>query len=84
MLEPYEGKLSRTVLREEGGSNTTNLLDCRVQDFFFIINSRNSNQSDILSNLITFFITKGNLDRLHELGDNKEKINHYLIEKGVF
>ncbi|MCC9854827.1 PTS sugar transporter subunit IIA, partial [Streptococcus agalactiae] len=23
-------------------------------------------------------------DRLHELGDNKEKINHYLIEKGVF
>ncbi|HEO7061457.1 PTS sugar transporter subunit IIA, partial [Streptococcus agalactiae] len=20
----------------------------------------------------------------HELGDNKEKINHYLIEKGVF
>ncbi|EPT41197.1 ROK family transcriptional regulator [Streptococcus agalactiae FSL C1-494] len=28
MLEPYEGKLSRTVLREEGGSNTTNLLDC--------------------------------------------------------
>ncbi|HEO6440776.1 PTS sugar transporter subunit IIA, partial [Streptococcus agalactiae] len=27
---------------------------------------------------------KGNLDRLHELGDNKEKINHYLIEKGVF
>ena len=27
MLEPYEGKLSRTVLREEGGSNTTNLLD---------------------------------------------------------
>ncbi len=58
--------------------------ECRVQDFFFIINSRNSNQSDILSNLITFFITKGNLDRLHEIGDNKEKINHYLIEKGVF
>ncbi|HGA1407024.1 TPA: ABC transporter ATP-binding protein, partial [Streptococcus suis] len=27
MLEPYEGKPSRTVLREEGGSNTTNLLD---------------------------------------------------------
>ncbi|WP_449461495.1 primase-like DNA-binding domain-containing protein, partial [Streptococcus suis] len=30
MLEPYEGKLSRTVLREEGGSNTTNLLDCEI------------------------------------------------------
>ncbi len=30
MLEPYEGKLSRTVLREEGGSNTTNLLDLDI------------------------------------------------------
>ncbi|WP_430596274.1 VirB4-like conjugal transfer ATPase, CD1110 family [Streptococcus gallolyticus] len=30
MLEPYEGKLSRTVLREEGGSNTTNLLDYSI------------------------------------------------------
>ncbi|RRR39610.1 ABC transporter ATP-binding protein, partial [Streptococcus suis] len=29
--EPYEGKLSRTVLREEGGSNTTNLLDSHQQ-----------------------------------------------------
>ncbi|MFX3653843.1 type IV secretion system protein VirB4, partial [Streptococcus suis] len=30
MLEPYEGKLSRTVLREEGCSNTTNLLDYSI------------------------------------------------------
>lgn len=34
MLEPYEGKLSRTVLREEGGSNTTNLLDYELQKAF--------------------------------------------------
>ncbi|MHA2696689.1 ABC transporter ATP-binding protein [Streptococcus agalactiae] len=34
MLEPYEGKLSRTVLREEGGSNTTNLLDYELQMAF--------------------------------------------------
>ena len=27
MLEPCEGKLSRTVLRGEGGSNTADLLD---------------------------------------------------------
>ena len=27
MLEPYEGKLSRTVLRGEGGSNTADLPD---------------------------------------------------------
>ena len=27
MLEPYEGKLSRTVLRREGGSNLPDLSD---------------------------------------------------------
>ena len=27
MLEPYEGKLSRTVLRGEGGSNALDLPD---------------------------------------------------------
>lgn len=27
LLEPYEGKLSSTVLRGEGGSNTADLLD---------------------------------------------------------
>ena len=27
MLEPYEGKLSRAVLRGEGGSNTPDLPD---------------------------------------------------------
>ena len=30
MLEPYEGKLSRTVLREESGSNTADLLDYKT------------------------------------------------------
>ncbi|NQO93879.1 DUF59 domain-containing protein [Streptococcus suis] len=36
MLEPYEGKLSRTVLREEGGSNTTNLLDLDIYNLGLI------------------------------------------------
>lgn len=27
LLEPYEGKLTRTVLRGEGGSNAADLLD---------------------------------------------------------
>ena len=31
MLEPYEGKLSRTVLRGEGGSNTADLPDQLVE-----------------------------------------------------
>lgn len=57
---------------------------CFVQDFFFIVNSKNEGQTDILSNLITFFITKGNLDTLHHLGEDKQAINNYLTEKGVF
>lgn len=32
MLEPYEGKLSRTVLRGEGGSNTADLPDALVEN----------------------------------------------------
>ncbi len=32
MLEPYEGKLSRTVLRGEGGSNTADLPDSVVEN----------------------------------------------------
>ena len=28
MLEPYDGKLSRTVLRREGGGNTADPADC--------------------------------------------------------
>ena len=32
LLEPYEGKLSRTVLRGEGGSNTADLPDALVEN----------------------------------------------------
>lgn len=32
MLEPYEGKLSRTVLRGEGGSNTADLPDQLIEN----------------------------------------------------
>ena len=32
MLEPYEGKLSRTVLRGESGSNTADPLDYPYED----------------------------------------------------
>ena len=32
LLEPYEGKLSRTVLRGEGGSNALDLPDIKVAD----------------------------------------------------
>lgn len=58
--------------------------DCLVTDFFFIINSQNEGQTTILSNLITFFITKGNLRHLASLKDDKQAISNYLIEKGVF
>ena len=36
MLEPYEGKLSRTVLRGEGGSNALDLPDISKQGDFFV------------------------------------------------
>ena len=35
-LEPYEGKLSRTVLRGEGGSNALDLPDVQKQGDFFV------------------------------------------------
>ena len=36
LLEPYEGKLSRTVLRGEGGSNALDLPDAAKQGDFFV------------------------------------------------
>lgn len=36
LLEPYEGKLSRTVLRGEGGSNALDLPDIEKQGDFFV------------------------------------------------
>ena len=36
LLEPYEGKLSRTVLRGEGGSNALDLPDVSKQGDFFV------------------------------------------------
>ena len=36
LLEPYEGKLSRTVLRGEGGSNALDLPDISKQGDFFV------------------------------------------------
>lgn len=57
--------------------------DCFVRHFFFIVNSRNDGQTEILSNLITFFIDKGNIDKLDQFGNNSENIKNFLIEKGV-
>ena len=37
LLEPYEGKLSRTVLRGEGGSNALDLPDNQVQNTQFML-----------------------------------------------
>ncbi|MDC2275692.1 conjugal transfer protein TraG, partial [Bacteroides thetaiotaomicron] len=36
LLEPYEGKLSCTVLRGEGGSNALDLPDVQKQGDFFV------------------------------------------------
>ena len=37
LLEPYEGKLSRTVLRGEGGSNALDLPDNIILNFVIIL-----------------------------------------------
>ena len=37
MLEPYDGKLSRTVLRREGGGNTADPADSHDAGRFFIM-----------------------------------------------
>ncbi|MGT2933913.1 PTS sugar transporter subunit IIA [Streptococcus catagoni] len=57
--------------------------DCPVKHFFFIVNNKNDGQTTILSNLINFFMTKGNIKELEKIGPNKESLKNYLIEKGV-
>ncbi|MGT2888190.1 PTS sugar transporter subunit IIA [Streptococcus didelphis] len=57
--------------------------DCYAKHFFFIINSKKSGQTQLLSNVITFFISKGNLQRLEDLGNHKKEIKDFLVEKGV-
>ena len=73
MLEPCEGKLSRTVLRGEGGSNTADLLD-RPSDLQQregrIIRQGNENpEVDIYS-----YVTEGTFDAyLYQLVESKQK-----------
>ncbi|ESR08830.1 PTS galactose transporter subunit IIA [Streptococcus iniae IUSA1] len=57
--------------------------DCFVSDFFFIINDQNQGQTDLLSHVISFFITKGKLEHLSSLGNDKNAISHYLKQEGV-
>ncbi|MGT2749516.1 PTS sugar transporter subunit IIA [Streptococcus orisasini] len=57
--------------------------ECQVSDFFFIINNRNDGQTEVLSQLMDFFVTKGNLPHLQELTD-EDAIENYLKAKGVF
>ncbi|WP_159549712.1 PTS sugar transporter subunit IIA [Streptococcus halichoeri] len=57
--------------------------ECYVNDFFFIINSRNDGQTTILSQLMSFFMTKGNLEKLAALGEDQDALKKYLLTKGV-
>ncbi|MBJ8326036.1 PTS sugar transporter subunit IIA [Streptococcus pacificus] len=56
--------------------------ECYVNSFFFIINDKNDRQTDVLSQLMSFFVEKGNLEELGKM-DSKDVIKKYLIQKGV-
>ena len=73
MLEPCEGKLSRTVLRGEGGSNTADLLD-RPSDLAQRLGRivRQGNQNPEVE--IFRYVTEGTFDAyLYQLVENKQK-----------
>lgn len=57
--------------------------DCLVRHFFFIINSKNDGQTKILSHLISFFIEKGNMEKLEQCGNDYKVIKDYLLKEGV-
>ncbi|VTS21098.1 PTS sugar transporter subunit IIA [Streptococcus pseudoporcinus] len=57
--------------------------DCLVRHFFFIINSKNDGQTKMLSHLISFFIEKGNMEKLDQCGNNPKVIKNYLVKEGV-
>lgn len=67
MLEPYEGKLSRTVLREEGGSNTTNLLD---YEFSHTLEEQIAGQLRAGFAMIDFYESKDSRNRLTQFASD--------------
>lgn len=56
---------------------------CDVDAAFFILNNQKEGQVHVLSSIISFFTTKGNMETLRQLED-EETITQYLKEKGVF
>lgn len=82
MLEPYEGKLSRTVLRGERDSNITDLLDRPdqlTQRNGRILRQGNENKEVEIFN----YITEGSFDSyLYQILENKQKfISQVMTEK---
>lgn len=84
MLEPCEGKLSRTVLRGEGGSNTADLLDkpsCIEQREGRGV--RQGNENDEVA--IYRYVTKGTFDAYSwSLVENKQRfISQVMTSRAV-
>ena len=82
MLEPYEGKLSRTVLRGERYSNIPDLLDRPdqlIQRNGRILRQGNENKEVEIFN----YITEGSFDSyLYQILENKQKfISQVMTEK---
>ena len=84
LLEPCEGKLSRTVLRGEGGSNTADLLDkpsCIEQREGRGIRQGNENDETAVYR----YVTKGTFDAYSwRLVENKQRcISQVMTSKSV-
>lgn len=84
MLEPCEGKLSRTVLRGEGGSNTADLLDkpsCIEQREGRGVRQGNENEEVAIYR----YVTKGTFDAYSwSLVENKQRfISQVMTSKSV-
>lgn len=84
MLEPCEGKLSRTVLRGEGGSNTADLLDkpsCIEQR-----EGRGIRQGNLNDEVAVYrYVTKGTFDAYSwSIVENKQRfISQVMTSKSI-
>ena len=94
LLEPYEGKLSRTVLRGERGSNVPDLPDFIREryrpatgegDMSFLSRSyeRHFNERPFLTHACFLYLTKTTRERMHMRSDFSTLCRGNIIPKEV-
>ena len=94
LLEPYEGKLSRTVLREERGSNAPDLPDfvkegyrpdLQKEEMSFLSRSfeRHFNERPFLNHACYLFLTKTTKNRSRQQSNFSTLCRGYLLPKDI-